>query len=40
MTNGPSRKVLPYFKKTESDQDFDTDYHGKTGPIRCRRFIP
>ena len=33
-------KVLPYFKKTESDEDFDTDYHGKTGPIRCRRFTP
>ena len=33
-------KVLPYFRKTESDQDFDTDYHGKTGPIRCRRFTP
>ena len=33
-------KVLPYFKKTESDQDFDEDYHGKTGPIRCRRFTP
>ena len=29
--------VLPYFKKLESDQDFDGELHGKDGPITIRR---
>ena len=30
-------EVLPYFKKLESDQDFDGELHGKDGPITIRR---
>ena len=30
-------KVLPYFKKLETDQDFDDEWHGKEGPIPVRR---
>ena len=30
-------KVLPCFKRMESDQDFDGDYHGSTGPMPVRR---
>ena len=30
-------EVLPYFKKLESDQDFDSDFHGSEGPIVIRR---
>ncbi|MBK19898.1 MAG: glucose dehydrogenase [Rhodospirillaceae bacterium] len=29
--------VLPFFKKLESDQDFDGELHGKDGPITIRR---
>lgn len=29
--------VLPYFRKLESDQDFDGPLHGKDGPIPIRR---
>lgn len=29
--------VLPYFKKLESDQDFDDEWHGHDGPIPVRR---
>ncbi|TPQ39766.1 GMC family oxidoreductase [Cupriavidus pinatubonensis] len=29
--------VLPYFRKLESDQDFDGDAHGSNGPIPIRR---
>lgn len=29
--------VLPFFRKLESDQDFDGDLHGKDGPITIRR---
>ena len=29
--------VLPYFKKLESDQDFDDEWHGREGPIPVRR---
>jgi 5-(hydroxymethyl)furfural/furfural oxidase len=29
--------VLPYFKKLETDQDFDDQWHGKDGPIPVRR---
>jgi len=30
--------VLPYFKKLETDTDFDGPLHGKTGPIRLQRY--
>jgi 5-(hydroxymethyl)furfural/furfural oxidase len=29
--------VLPFFKKLETDQDFDDEWHGKEGPIPVRR---
>lgn len=29
--------VLPYFKKLETDLDFDDEWHGKDGPIPIRR---
>jgi len=29
--------VLPYFRKLESDVDFDDEYHGRSGPIPIRR---
>jgi len=29
--------VLPYFKKLETDLDFDDDWHGQDGPIPIRR---
>ncbi len=28
---------LPFFKKLENDLDFGGDFHGKNGPIQCRR---
>lgn len=34
------RDVLPYFRKLEHDHDFDSDYHGKDGPIPIRRLRP
>lgn len=30
--------VLPYFRKLETDLDFDGDFHGKDGPILAHRF--
>jgi 5-(hydroxymethyl)furfural/furfural oxidase len=30
--------VLPYFKKLETDTDFDGPLHGKDGPIRLQRY--
>ncbi|MGI9477474.1 MAG: GMC family oxidoreductase [Hyphomicrobiaceae bacterium] len=30
-------KVLPYFKKLETDLDFDDEWHGQDGPISVRR---
>ncbi len=30
--------VLPYFKKLETDTDFDGPLHGKSGPIRLQRY--
>ncbi|MCH7606780.1 MAG: mycofactocin system GMC family oxidoreductase MftG [Chloroflexi bacterium] len=30
-------KVLPYFRKMESDEDFRDDFHGTEGPIPVRR---
>ena len=32
--------VLPFFKKMESDRDFDGPYHGADGPIGVRRLFP
>ncbi len=31
-------KVLPYFRKLETDTDFHDDFHGTDGPIVCHRF--
>jgi choline dehydrogenase len=31
-------KVLPYFKRLEHDEDFDTEFHGREGPIPIRRY--
>ncbi|MCH8222610.1 MAG: GMC family oxidoreductase N-terminal domain-containing protein [Chloroflexi bacterium] len=31
-------KVLPYFRKFETDLDFPDDFHGTDGPILVRRF--
>lgn len=31
-------KVLPYFRRLETDQDFDDDYHGRNGPLPIRRY--
>jgi 5-(hydroxymethyl)furfural/furfural oxidase len=32
--------VLPYFRKLETDLDFNGPLHGRTGPIVIRRFFP
>lgn len=32
--------VLPYFRKLESDRDFDGPSHGQDGPIGIRRLFP
>ena len=32
--------VLPFFKKMESDRDFDGPFHGTDGPIGVRRLFP
>jgi len=32
--------VLPYFKKLESDRDFDGPLHNKNGPIHVQRYQP
>ena len=32
--------VLPYFRKVETDLDFDGPYHGKSGHIPVRRIMP
>ena len=29
--------VLPYFRKLETDEDIEDDYHGTDGPILIRR---
>ena len=31
-------KLLPYFRKLETDTDFHDDFHGTNGPIIARRF--
>jgi choline dehydrogenase len=33
-------KVLPYFRKLETDLDFRGDFHGADGPIPVRRYKP
>jgi 5-(hydroxymethyl)furfural/furfural oxidase len=33
-------EVLPFFKRLESDFDFDGDMHGKDGPVPVRRVPP
>lgn len=30
-------KVLPYFRRSETDHDFHNDFHGSTGPIHVHR---
>ena len=32
------QKVLPYFRKLETDLDFDGDFHGKNGPVPIVRY--
>jgi choline dehydrogenase-like flavoprotein len=32
------QELLPYFRKTETDTDFQGDRHGAAGPIIVRRF--
>ena len=34
------QKVLPYFKKAETDTDLQSDMHGSNGPIPVRRHQP
>ena len=31
-------RMLPYFRKMESDQDFQGDFHGSDGPVPVRRY--
>ena len=31
-------RMLPYFRKMESDQDFQGDFHGADGPVPVRRY--
>ncbi|HMN26947.1 MAG TPA: GMC family oxidoreductase N-terminal domain-containing protein, partial [Caldilineaceae bacterium] len=33
-------RVLPYFRKLESDRDFQDEFHGTDGPIVVRRYQP
>ena len=33
-------KLMPYFRKLETDTDFSDDFHGTDGPIIARRFKP
>ena len=32
-------RLLPFFRKLETDLDFSDDFHGTRGPIPCRRFL-
>jgi len=32
------RKILPYFRKMETDMDFSGDFHGSDGPVPVRRY--
>ena len=38
LNNWDYQKVLPYFRKLETDLDFDGDFHGNDGPILAKRF--
>lgn len=38
LPNWNYQKLLPYFRKLETDLDFGGDFHGKEGPIVARRF--
>lgn len=31
------KDCLPFFRKLETDLDFSGDFHGTTGPVRCKR---
>jgi choline dehydrogenase len=33
-------RCLPAFKRLETDQDFDNEWHGRTGPVPIRRHPP
>jgi choline dehydrogenase-like flavoprotein len=33
-------KVLPFFRKSETDLDFSNEWHGASGPIRVHRHTP
>jgi choline dehydrogenase len=32
--------VLPFFRKLETDLDFDNEWHGRDGPLPIRRYAP
>ncbi len=32
------QKLIPYFRRIETDTDFSDDFHGDDGPIICRRW--
>ncbi len=34
------QKLLPFFRRIETDTDFQDDFHGASGPIIVRRFKP
>ena len=34
------QKLMPYFRRIETDTDFADDFHGTDGPIVCRRWKP
>lgn len=34
------RKVLPFYRKLETDLDYGGDFHGRDGPILVRRYKP
>ena len=38
LHNWDYQKVLPYFRKLETDLDFHGDFHGTDGPIAAKRF--
>jgi choline dehydrogenase len=38
LTEWSFEKVLPFYRRVETDRDFGGDFHGKGGPIPVRRF--
>lgn len=40
LTEWSWNECFPYFKKLETDLDFDNEWHGKAGPIPIRRHPP